>query len=337
MSSDADTFKIGDERNHYVRNDRRGSVERRTDRRMSQSIIIWMVVLGTGLCLSSHSRAQGGNPSPVRLNVGFSKTVFPELNERDAKAAIKIWTQDIIDDEDFNYEGSFTIYADDQALITAMMEGHINTAPLPPIEFIRLSRDFTLYPAICAKFGDTVLNRFLLLVRKDSGFRTVQDLRDGTLVMKQESPHSVLEVWLDVLLQEAGLPEPDVFFGQVIQKEREFQLIFPLLLKQADCCIVTESSFMTMSELNPQLNIQLTTLQASDSLSFSNILVFTDQLDEETRNDVTSLALDWGESQTTDQLQILFRFNALLPYEAGYFENTRLLLEKYSRFHEIDR
>ncbi|MBN1552911.1 PhnD/SsuA/transferrin family substrate-binding protein [bacterium] len=288
-------------------------------------IVIICIISEYGLTQNENTQVQ------IPLNFGFPKSVLPELNERDAKAAIKVWTEDVIETKQYNYKTGFFIYQDVNTLIQALIEGQINIAPLPPIDYIEQSKIFTLYPAVCAKITESVLDRFVLLVRKDSQFTRIQDLENRSLLLKQDSPQSVLDTWLEVMLNESGLPRSDRFFSKIVRKERENQLIFPLLLKQADCCIMAMSAFHTMSELNPQLNIQLIHLVTSDSLLASNIFIYTEQLDKTVRNDVTTFALNWEKSKATEQIQTIFRFNELVPYKDKYMENIRSLLERYNR------
>jgi ABC-type phosphate/phosphonate transport system substrate-binding protein len=277
--------------------------------------------------------AQSENTTPlIPLNFGFPKTVLPDLNERDAKAAIKVWSEDVIEKHQYNYKTAFFLYMNVNTLVQAMTDGYINIAPLPPIDYIRLSKTFTLYPAVCAKNNDSVFDRFVFLVHKESRFASIQDLANKSLMLREKSPSSVLEVWLEVILHEAGLPGSNQFFGEIIRKEREFQLIFPVLLKKVDCCIMTQSAFRTMSELNPQLNVQLIPLLISDLYYPADIFCYTDQLDDKTRSNLTSFALNWEESKATDQLQTLFRFNELVPYKPEYLENIKLLLKRYNRY-----
>lgn len=274
-------------------------------------------------------------PSPIPLNFGFLTTIFTDLNERDAKAAIKVWGRKIIEKYNYDYKVSSFFYSDINTLTEAMINGTVNITPIPPIDYIKLNKTLTLYPAICAEINGSVLGHFILLARKDSHFNGIQDLANKTLLLKQEPNQSVQDIWLNVMLYQAGLPPSEVFFGEIIKKESEFQLIFPLLLKKADCCIMTQSAFKTMNELNPQLKVQLAPLLTSDSLLVSNIFVYTEQLNKETRNNVTSLAMNWGGSKSADQLQTIFRFNKLISYKTEYLKNVTLLLDKYNRFKKI--
>ena len=268
--------------------------------------------------------------SLIPLNFGFPASVLPEMNERDVKAAIKVWSEGFIDKS--YYKSSFYIYDDLNALIGAITDGEINIAPLPPVDFIRTSHRIPLYPALCGKIYDSVSDRFVLLVRKESRFNGIRDLEGRSILIKNESPNSLMKIWLEVMLHSADLPPSTHFFSEIIKKDREFQLIFPLILDQADCCIMTQGAFRTMCELNPQLDVQLTTLVASDSLMISTILVFTEQLEEESRNHVKFLALNWAKTKSTDQLQILFRFNELIPFEEKYLESIQSLLKNYNHF-----
>ncbi|HHS13289.1 MAG TPA: hypothetical protein ENN03_05915 [bacterium] len=278
--------------------------------------------------------AQNGNDAPIVLKFGFPRNAIPDLNERDAKAVVKLWSDDYIDEQ--KYKPVFNFYTDELSLVQSLTDGQIDIAPLSPIQYVQFDSKRKLYPAVCAKIRESVYDRFVLLVRKDSRFTGLGDLLNRTLLIRQESPQSALNTWLQVLMHEAGLPRPELFFREMIKKERESQLVFPLLLKQADCCIMTQGAFHTMSELNPQLDAQLTQLMTSDSLLISSILVYTDRLDEAVRNDLTSLALNWTAGKTTDQLQILFGFNTLIPYEDQYVETIRLLLERHARIQLTD-
>lgn len=100
--------------------------------------------------------------------------------------------------------------------------------------------------------------------------------------------------------------------------------------------MIPQSAFDTMCELNPQISEQLVALITSEPYYASNIFCYTDQLDEETRNRVTSFALNWEKSKATEQLQTLFRFNQLIPYDSEYLVNIELLLERYDRIEKED-
>jgi len=303
-----------------------------TGKSMKHSIQILFAVILTIHIIPSIGMAQNTrSSSTISLNFGFPKFVLPEINERDAEAAMKLWTSEIITKHQFNYEGTIFIYPDIDELTQAMVNGQINIAPIPAIDYLRWNKSIRLYPAVLAKIYDSVLDRFVLLVRKDSQVTRIRELRDKLILLKQESSGSTLNTWLEVILHEAGLPQSHRFFSEIQRKDRESQLIFPLLLKKADCCIITEGAFQTMRELNPQLEVQLIPLVKSDSLLISNIFVYTQQLNEEARDKVTLFAMNWEESKATEQIQTIFRFNGLVPFEESYLENTQSLLRRYDR------
>jgi len=296
--------------------------------------LVFTVVFSLGIVSQYGTVRSEDKTTQTTLSFGFPKFVLPELNEQDARAAIRIWTHDAIEYYHYDYRSSVHIFPDLNSLVQAMNAGHINLVVLPVIDYIELSKTITLFPGMCAKIHESVLDRFVLIVRKDSRYTGLKDLANKTLLVKQESTRSVQEIWREVLLHEAGLPGSDQFFGQIVKKERESQLIFPLLLKQADCCIMTEGAFLTMSELNPQLNAQLTPLLTSDPYLASAIFCYTERLDEEARRDVTAFAINWEENKGRDQLQTIFRFNTLVPFEENYLESVMSLLSRYKRFQK---
>ena len=64
--------------------------------------------LGTALLLLLTSRVDvGANPEkPIRIRLGLSEALFDDMNEDDAKAAVRAWTQSVLGGSNLEVDGA---------------------------------------------------------------------------------------------------------------------------------------------------------------------------------------------------------------------------------------
>ena len=70
-------------------------------------------------------------------------------------------------------------------------------------------------------------------------------------------------MWLDTLLRERQLPVGDTYFTEETYAAKPARIILPIFFRKADACLVLESAYQAMVELNPQIGQQLTVLAKS--------------------------------------------------------------------------
>ena len=118
-------------------------------------------------------------------------------------------------------------------------------------------------PALIGEKNGKPGDEQVLLVRRDSGIRGLDQLRGGKLTLLQGAGGEIASLWLDNLLAKRGLPAAGRMFGSVKVVPKAQQVILPVFFRQADGCIVGSNAFQTAVELNPQLGKELVAMRTS--------------------------------------------------------------------------
>ena len=83
-------------------------------------ILIWLV-----FTVSSYSFAQGNTQVPPSgyIGIGYPAVLFPDTDQRDVKAAMKIWSEEIIKRMALDYESQNFIFENLQSYLEAIKTG----------------------------------------------------------------------------------------------------------------------------------------------------------------------------------------------------------------------
>jgi ABC-type phosphate/phosphonate transport system substrate-binding protein len=99
---------------------------------------------------------------------------------------------------------------------------------------------------------------------------------------------------------------------------------------QADACLVTDTSFKTMAELNPQVGQKLKIIVASVELH--EIVNFMQKgLDEAIKEKIVQASIRLKETERGKQMLILFNTDGVERSSDEQLETTRQLVAEYEK------
>jgi ABC-type phosphate/phosphonate transport system substrate-binding protein len=176
----------------------------------------------------------------------------------------------------------------------------------------------------------------LLLVRKDSGIRSIHDLRGRSIVMPMRNPRclDMYFAWLETLLMEEGSKGINSYFSSVKETRPATKAIMPVFFRQADACIVTRQVFDLTAEMNPQISRELTVISRKEKLS-QGIIAVDRRLSEESRQRVRQAFLTLHQTPEGEQLLMLFKVRKLVTFIPGYLKATEALYAEHSRQQKL--
>ena len=221
----------------------------------SRSVILLAVTI-----LPCAAAAQGdGQP----FRVGFSSTMFTDVNESDAKAAVKVWAQTIARERGIETDPDPCILTGMTELASALRNKQVDMVALLTEEYRALSPAVRLTSFFVGYVGGRAEEEYVLLAHCDSGIESVVDLKGRRLIIQHKPAASLATRWLDSVLLEKGLRPTAEFLGRVSQNTKLSRVVLPVFFRQSDACLVTRTGFDTMSELNPQIGKALKILATS--------------------------------------------------------------------------
>jgi phosphonate transport system substrate-binding protein len=213
------------------------------------------------LLLNGHARSdQSGNP-PFR--VAFASSMFVDVNENDARVAVKMWARTLAQDRGIPADPEPRILNGVEAIANALRGRLVDAVALTTHEYWLLGREAQSEPFVAAAHEGSITEEYVLLVHRNSGIERIGDLRGRSLSFLRSPRMSLAQAWLDVFLVKSGFLPAARFCGRVTQIDKLSRTVLPVFFRQSDACVVTRRGFQTMSELNPQVGRQLKVLASS--------------------------------------------------------------------------
>ena len=224
--------------------------------------VVWLSLFAVLLFSRSHAVALETNS----FRVGFSHTLFTDVNENDAKAAVKAWGQTVARERHFATEPEARIFQNTPELLQALRDQTVDAIGISTPEYAALRREVALAPLFITYNAGKCREQYLLLVCADSKLDHVADLRGRSLTFHANSRASLAQPWLDSLLLKDGDKPAAEWLGKIIRTPKLAQVVLPVFFHQMDACVVTLTEFETMRELNPQIGRKLKIIARSPEL-----------------------------------------------------------------------
>jgi phosphonate transport system substrate-binding protein len=200
------------------------------------------------------------------LRIAFSGSMFVDVNENDAGAAVRAWAQMLGSDRGIPVDPAVKILRGTNALAEATRSRAIDGVLLATDEYWALRRGLSFTSFIYGVRAGSITEEYVLLVRQDSQVESIRDLRGRSLDLFLNPRTSLASAWVGRLLAQQGAGNPPDFFGRITPFSKLTRALLPVFFGQADACVVTRAGLETACELNPQIGRRLKVLAASPAV-----------------------------------------------------------------------
>ncbi len=204
-------------------------------------------------------------PSEV-YRIGFSSAMFTDVNDNDAKAAIRIWGEQITREKNVPADLVPFIIKDLGALRESLKEKKVDAVGITTIEYDQLRSDVVFSTLFVTSISGSIYERYVLLANRESPVKTLGDLGGRSFAVHSNPRACLAPMWLDTLLVHQGHPPISGFAGRIIREDKLAKVVLPVFFGRVAACVVSRSGFETMVELNPQLARQLVVLAESPAV-----------------------------------------------------------------------
>jgi ABC-type phosphate/phosphonate transport system substrate-binding protein len=263
------------------------------------------------------------------LKVGFSARVFPNVDQRDARVAMELWTRELARGLGFRTQPQTFIFQKPSDLMEAVNRGDMTVVTLPATEYLQIKDKALLTPVIVEASNEGLSRRFVLIVRNDSGIKSLAGLRGKSILIPSSTKYSASHLWLDVLLLNAGLGERNSFFS-VVNESTASQSIMGVFFKKADAAIVSRAALETSKSLNTQISNRITIIAESKSL-IGDVTCIPFSNDDRMKRAIENAALHLHESATGKQMFTLFQVERTVPFKQAYMDGLMELIREKER------
>lgn len=197
------------------------------------------------------------------FRVGLSLDTLAGANVNDARAAYKVWAQQIATGLDMRHSEIIPeIFLPSSQLIQMIRGAEVDCFAITAWEYAKV---IDLIDPLQMMVEDYAVNGmdYLLLVNNSSPYKTIADLRGSKVFIHHHRDTILLEAWLSVLLADSSLPPAGQFFESIQPRDVLNELILPLFFRRIQAIGITRRAFNAATELNPQIGRDLKILAAS--------------------------------------------------------------------------
>lgn len=273
---------------------------------------------------------EGMGRDGASFRVAFSSSMFTDVNENDAKAAVKVWSQTVARERGIEVDPDARIYKDMPSLSLALESEQVDAVGILTTEYETLSAKMKLTPIFVTRVGGRLDEEYLLLVHRESQIQSVGDLRGRSLLVYRNARACLASAWLDTLLVRNGFRPSVEFFGRVSGHVNPSKVVLPVFFRQSDACLVTRGAFELLNELNPQTGRQLKVLASSPAL-VPAVFCFRGSYASPVKDRVVAALRELHSSPAGQQVLTIFRSERLEEHPASLLQSALDLVAEHRR------
>ena len=261
------------------------------------------------------------------FQVGFSANIFKGVYLKDATAAAKVLTELFLEKYKRTWEVKpHEVFTSIYELEKILKEQEFEVLVIHPSEYIQVEYLNLLEPIGVTLRDGSPYDSYHLLVHKDSNLKKMQDLKGRTVLLSSRLGNKV-ELWIDYLLKKKKLARKEKYFSKLQFVDKPLATILPVFFKKEDACIVDESSYKTVFELNPQIGQELESIEISEPLAIALVVIRKNISDPQVKADIKEAFLDLHRYEESRQYLTIFRIGKIVEYKEEYLKSTYALLE----------
>ena len=255
--------------------------------------------------------------------------LLPGVNPKDAQLVIEM---NFVRRNQKHYPGiqsKLEILPDVDTAVHMIQQQRLHLISLTGIDYLAVRDKVSIIPAFISSRVNKPLEAYVLLASKDlQSISDVARLPRRRLVLENLGERNVGQIWLDNVLWENGYKESEVFFSTIRKADKPSRMVLPVFFGQAELCLVPESAYHAMVELNPQICTHLKILMRSPEFVRS-IHCTTPYLSAGFVDTVKRNAITMGHTVDGQQLMLIFKFQSQHLFDPDYIKGTERIYRKY--------
>ena len=262
------------------------------------------------------------------FRIGVSSSVFDEINQNDAAAALKAWAATVGREQ--NFDGLL-----DVVLLTSTVEElrseldakRLDGLSITVAEYLDLNIQVEQTYIPVTEQGPEV--SYAIIVGKDAEMPNVENLAKSRLVMGKSGRMNLARPWLQSFIAERAGGFEMASNIDLMGVENPSKAILQVFFNQADGALVVEEAFDLACELNPQLRERLKVLATSPKFVISFFIFPPGKNGERNTEKLEKAIRDLHTTPGGRQVLNVFKSNRVAKYPVSVLENTIQFLENY--------
>ena len=264
------------------------------------------------------------------LRMAVSTDTLAGANINDARAAYRVWIN-----EYSRQAGKVTadigpdVFIPSEDLIRGVRQGTIDCVGITALEYAKVLDSVDPGFLVLQDYLTDGME-YVLLVRANSPFKKVADLKGAQIVSHLHRDMVLLPAWRDTMLAAGSLPVADHFFGSNTLHDKVNQVVLPVFFRRADGACLARRSWDTVVELNPQLGHDLRALAVSPRI-IPIAICFRRNCNADGRKMLLDSMLRLSNSTSGQQMAALYQAHGFVVRPVSVMKSTLEMVHQFER------
>ncbi len=295
----------------------------------------WAIFLILPIAVRASGDLQGSAPQSLKeFRIGYTATAFSDIRPEDAEVALEMWGDTVREKMEGETETVKSFILEDRnQLLEILRSQQYELLILDVLNYMSLEPGLGLEPVLVPSCGGEATHRYVLLTNAADGIEQLYQLRGKRLLIESGGQGGLPHIWIDSLALEQELPEIASFFRPVSDVHKASQAVLPIFFRQAGSCVVTQRSFDTICELNPQVRAKVKVLERSVPL-LRGLLCMRQNMPAENYEKAMEILRNLHKEPAGQQMLLMFQEEELVPWDPTYIKSAVALIEHHRRLRD---
>jgi ABC-type phosphate/phosphonate transport system substrate-binding protein len=246
------------------------------------------------------------------------------MDIKDARAAIKLWIEEIGNQVGIKVSGQ--IINDIRDVTQKINSGHLDMAVTPTLDYLYFKDEINAEIFFSGIYHNNKSRKYVTIVHSENKQAPIVNTQGGILAVIEHDTLSRL--FLDTLLLRSNLQMADIFYSSILKKKKASQAVLSVFFKRADICVVPNSVYETMTELNPQVARKLKVVASSPTM-LDTVGILRKGYDQSWKAPLTKSALELHRTTRGKQILLLFKMDRLIRSTPADLRSVQALIDEY--------
>lgn len=265
------------------------------------------------------------NKNTLVFRVGLSSSTFDSINQNDAKAAIKVWTQTVIKEQNLNETAEAMFFNSFETLSQAYKNNRVDAVSMSTEDSMRLGLE--LESVYLPVREDGFLVNYAIIVNRNSVAKELGQLANKKLVTCGGQQMLLARLWFKSVLAEHVPGVDNSRLENLINVESPAKAILQIFFGQSDAAVITTGAFELACELNPQLRKDLLILSVSPPF-ITSFFIFRANWQSPSKERMISAILALQTTPGGRQVLNVFGSSGMEKHPGAILDGTRQFLIK---------
>lgn len=272
------------------------------------SLACLILTVGLVARIVTASEANSTNLKKIDLTAACSLHLSNSVNAEELAKAAGVWMHEVGVAQGLNVDSQIDVTSDERLLRRRIDEGSLAIMSTTSVEYLNIDR-MSLMPPVMTMSPSRHpkgKSQYLVLTDQSSPYSTVPALKGKSVLLYTRADPTLCRMWLEVLLQhDLHLSPAEQYFRSLGVALKPSTACLPVFFGKADACVIDDSSWALLRELNPQLGARLRVIAESPQVIETLVGLHVKQT--EARDKILKGMLNLTQTPSGRQLLMFFK------------------------------